>query len=165
MSTESERLITALIDHAQALQQRGEAQQEQFERILAALPQHVGVATREGLTEVVRAESQRLHGKATFIEGVARSATLRWGLIFTVATLVLGGLMVLVGWLPAHQERLALEQLRTDEAALWSGIQQGQKNELIAKCGKGKTPRLCVRIDSSAGKFGEDSSYAVVWGH
>ena len=38
MSTESERLITALIDHAQAMQARSDAQQAQFERILAALP-------------------------------------------------------------------------------------------------------------------------------
>jgi hypothetical protein len=40
---------------------------------------------------------------------------------------------------------------------------QGQKNELISKCGK--TSRLCVRINASAVKYGEDSSYAVVWGH
>ena len=165
MSTEAERLITALIDHAQAMQQRCEAQQQQFERILAALPQRVDAVTRESVTAVVRVESQRLHAKATFIEGVARSATLRWGLIFALVVFVLGVLTILAGWLPAHQERLELEQVRADEAALWNGIRQGQKNELIAKCGQGKKARLCVRIDGSAVRYGEDRSYAVVWGH
>jgi predicted Fe-S protein YdhL (DUF1289 family) len=165
MSTESERLITALIDHAQAMQARSEAQQEQFESVLAALPQRVEAATRESVAAVVRAESQRLHAKATFIEGVARSATLRWGFIYAVTVLGLAALAILAGWLPEHQEIEELKQLRADEAALWSGIQQGQKNELISKCGTGKTSRLCVRIDGSARRYGEDSSYAVVWGH
>ncbi len=165
MSTEAERLITALIDHAQALQARSVAQQKLLDDLLAELPEKVKTAAGKSVANVVKEESQRLHATATLIEKVARSATFRLGVMFAVGIFVLGGLMAFAGWLPAHQERLELERLRADEATLWTGITQGQKNELISKCGKGKAARLCVRIDGSAVRYGDDKSYAVVWGH
>ena len=121
--------------------------------------------TRESVTAVVQEESRRLKAQATFLEQVARSATLRWGGIYLVTVLGLAVLGILAGWSPVHQEREELEQARADEAAVWSGIQQGQKNELISKCRVGKTLRLCVRIDDSGRLYGADHSYAVVWGH
>jgi hypothetical protein len=173
MREELEQLITALIDHAVALQRSAEAQQAALERAVAELPQRVEGATRSSVAQVVQVQSRRLQAEGARIERLARSATLRWGLIYAIGALVLSGAVALAAWWPVHQEHVALGKerravasLKADEAALWAGIERGQRGDLIARCGDAHgRGRLCVRINRSAGEYGRDHSYAVVWGH
>ena len=128
MSTESERLITALIDHAQAMQQRSEAQQDLLDRVLEALPSRVGEATCEGLTacgpsgESALTRQGDLHraggalgdacGGDSFSPFGIRSC---WEVLMVLRRVVAGS--------PGAPVRLS--SCKTDEAALWSGNPTG----------------------------------------
>lgn len=89
------------------------------------------------------------------------------------------GLCVLMlgGWSWSQWLRYETHGLLEQRAELAAQVEQMQVNAKAweKKAGKAKLehcrdgehgrPRLCVRVDESAGRFGRDSSYAVIWGY
>lgn len=145
---------------------------EQTERLSQVLTE-----AGEQIAQRQEQASQAVRGATRQMDEATENFKSQWWRAALGASVIGLSALMIGGWSWSQWLRYETNGLIEQRAELAAQIEQMQANVKVweKKAGKVKPeycrdgehgrPRLCVRVDQSAGRFGRDSSYAVIWGY
>ncbi len=151
-----------LMEGAQVHQRLAEEGLNRLREHTAGLDQVVRDAVRLATTEALREVHQEAEQAAVALRALARQASWRglaWAVVAALTAVAVP--LVAVMWLaPSPAEMARARTLRDDLARNVAGLEARGGRAAWTRCGD--PPRLCVRIDRQAPKYGDHGEYAVV---